>query len=95
MPVTDPLFHFLRTILSLLTRVAWLAFLMPNSRNLALVKVVWHDKILLGMYLIVWHILFLEWLWRKESAVWHFLGFEVNDNEGSLSMVLRIGYCYV
>ena len=34
-------------------RVARLAFLRPNSRNLAFFKVVWHNKMVLGMYVIV------------------------------------------
>jgi len=36
-------------------RVARLAFLRPNSRNLAFLKVVWHEKVVFGMYVIVWH----------------------------------------
>jgi len=32
-------------------RVARLPFLMPNFRNLAFFKVVWHEKMLLGMFL--------------------------------------------
>jgi len=37
------------------SRVARLAFLMPKSRNLAFFKVVWHEIIVFGMYVIVWH----------------------------------------
>jgi len=36
---------------------ARLAFLRPNSRNLAFFKVVWHEKMVFGMYVIVWHFL--------------------------------------
>jgi len=32
-------------------------FSMPNFKNLTFVKVVWHGKMLFGMYIIVWHIL--------------------------------------
>jgi len=39
------------------SRVARLAFLRPNSRNLAFFKVVWHEKLVFGMYVIVWHFL--------------------------------------
>jgi len=28
---------------------------MPNSRNLSFFKVVWHEKILLGKCVVVWH----------------------------------------
>jgi len=35
--------------------VARLEFLMPNSRNLALLKVFWHEKILFGTYVIASH----------------------------------------
>jgi len=35
--------------------VARLAFLRPNSRNLAFFKVVWHENLVFGMYVIVWH----------------------------------------
>jgi len=37
------------------SRVARLAFLRPNSRNLVFLKVVWHEKMVFGMYVIVWH----------------------------------------
>jgi len=37
-------------------RVARLAFVRPNSRNLPFFKVVWHEKMVFGMYVIVWHI---------------------------------------
>ena len=36
-------------------RVARLALLRPNSINLAFFKVVWHEKMVFGMYVIVWH----------------------------------------
>jgi len=32
-----------------------LAFLKPDSRNLSLFKVVWREKMLFGIYVIVWH----------------------------------------
>jgi len=38
-------------------RVARLAFFRPNSRNLAFFKVVWHEKMVFGIYVIVWHFL--------------------------------------
>jgi len=37
------------------TRLAF--FLRSNSRNLAFLKVVWHEKMVFGMYVIVWHFL--------------------------------------
>jgi len=55
-------------------RVARLALLTPNSRNLAFFKVVWHEKMVFGMYVIVWHffwpfLIVLAW----KNIVWHFL----------------------
>ena len=38
-------------------RVARLALLRPNSRNLAFFEVVWHEKMVFGMYVKVWHFL--------------------------------------
>ena len=35
----------------------WHIFLRSNSRNLAFLKVVWHEKMVFGMYVIVWHFL--------------------------------------
>ena len=35
-------------------RVARLALLRPNSRNLAFFEVVWHEKMVFGMYVKVW-----------------------------------------
>ena len=40
--------------LSVTVRVARLAFLRPNSRKLTLFKVVWHEKKVFGIYVIVW-----------------------------------------
>jgi len=59
---------------ALYASVARLAFLWPNSRNLAFFEVVWREKTLFGMYVIVWHFfgLFLMLLARK-NIVWHFL----------------------
>jgi len=34
-----------------------LAFLRPNSRNLAYFKVVWREEMVFGIYVIVWHLL--------------------------------------
>ena len=39
------------------TRVARLPFSRPNSRNLTFFKVLWHEKMAFGMYIIVWHFL--------------------------------------
>jgi len=39
------------------SRVAKLAFLRPNSRNLAFFKVIWHEKMMFGMNVIVWQFL--------------------------------------
>jgi len=36
-------------------RVARLAFLRPNFKNLTFLRVVWHEKMVFGMYVIVWH----------------------------------------
>jgi len=52
---------------------------MPNSRDLAFFNVVWHEKMLFGMYVITWRVLgFFNGVGRK-SAVWHFklVSFEV------------------
>jgi len=38
-------------------RVARLAFLRPNYRNLVFFKVVWHEKMVFGIYVIFWHFL--------------------------------------
>jgi len=38
-----------------LARVARLAFLRLNFRKLAFFKVVWHEKMVFGMYIMVWH----------------------------------------
>jgi len=54
-------------------RVARLTFLRPNSRNLAFSKVVWHEKMVFGMYVIVWHFLvFFDGVGMKKH-VWHFI----------------------
>jgi len=41
---------------AVVTRVARLAFLRSNSRNLAFFIVVWHEKMVFGMCVIVWHL---------------------------------------
>ena len=56
-------------------RVARLAFLRPNSRNLAFLKVVWHEKMVFGMHVIVWHFFGLFWwCWHEKTmfgVVWN------------------------
>jgi len=37
----------------IMDRVARLAFLRPNSRNVAFFEVVWHEKLVFDMYVIV------------------------------------------
>jgi len=39
------------------TQGCQVGILRPNSRNLAFFKVVWHEKMVFGMYVIVWHFL--------------------------------------
>jgi len=59
---------------SIAVRVARLEFSMTNFRNLALFEVVWRERMLFGMYAIVWHVLGLfQWCWQKKKVVWHFL----------------------
>jgi len=49
-----------------------LAFLRPNSRNLAFFDVVWHEKMVFGMYVRVWHFLaFFDGVGMKKHC--HFL----------------------
>jgi len=43
------------TLLRMLSRVAKLAFLSQNSRNLAFFIVVWHEKTVFGICVAVWH----------------------------------------
>jgi len=54
--------------------VARLSFLMPNSRNFAFSDVVWHEKMLFGMYVIVCNFFdFFSCVWRlRKKVVWHF-----------------------
>ena len=47
--------------------------LRPNSRNLAFLKVVWHEKMVFGMYVIVWHFWPLLMVLALKNMVWHFL----------------------
>jgi len=51
------------------SRVARLAFLRPNSRNLAFFEVACHEKVVFSMYVIVWH--FFGGVGVK-NIVWHF-----------------------
>jgi len=51
------------------SRVARLAFLMPKSRNLAFFKVVWHEIIVFGMYVIVG--IFLKRLAQLLLSAWN------------------------
>jgi len=41
---------------------------MPNSRNLTFFKVVWHEKMLFGKFLV-----FFSGLGRNKNVVWHSL----------------------
>jgi len=51
---------------------ATLAFLRPNSRNLAFFKVVWHEKMMFGMYVILWHFFGLFWwCWHEKISAWN------------------------
>jgi len=54
-----------RAIIRVASRVARLEFLRPNFKNLAFSKVVWHEKMVFGMYVIVWHFFGLF------SSCWH------------------------
>ena len=46
---------------------------MHNSRNLAFFKVISHEKILFGMYVVVWHVFGVFDCRRQKKVVSHFV----------------------
>ena len=54
--------------LTLLWWVARLAFFRPNSRNLGFFEMVWHAKMMFGMYVTVWEFFSLFWwCWYEKT----------------------------
>jgi len=66
--------------------------LMPNSRNLAFFKVVCHEKMLFGKYVIVWHVAGLfQWCWQKKRC----LAFHKNLSPFNLAWTFNLAWNFV
>ena len=66
------------------------AFLKPSFRNLAFFSVVWHEKMLFGMYVIVWHFLAFLMVLAWKNINWPFLKLLAQLTVGPLSYCCRL-----